>query len=265
MGRILLGAALVVACRGDFDASDADAGQETTSDSDSDSGSESTTDESTTDGDESETGSDTDTSSDTTDEGESDTGHSDLIEECDGCWSGWCEVGTSRCALGVFVTNENYIGAEIGGIDAADMLCANQAGGPGQPFRAWLSTSMEAAPDHVNLLDGRLYVLKDGSLVATAEQDFVTGGLLHPIDQDAQGMPAPAPSGDMACPNQGAWMVWTGTGATGEALTANCNDWSGSNGNGQLGRVDLTVGGWTDHCSSMCTRKGALYCFQNPL
>lgn len=243
-------------CRGDFDSTDSESGSESTS-------ADGTGSSSSSDGE--------DTSSDSTSESDSDstedtaeTGPSDLVEECDGCWSGWCEIGGNRCALGVFVTNVQFVGSDLGGVGGADMQCALQAGGPGQPFHAWVSTDAEAAPDHVNLLDDRLYVLKDGTLVAQAKQDFVTGGLFHAIDLDAQGAPAPPMTDDMACAGQGAWTVWTGTTATGESSGSDCSEWNGD-GNGVVGRSDRTVGGWTDQCSSMCHNKAGLYCFQDPL
>lgn len=136
------------------------------------------------------------------------------------CDVGWVGDGDSCEPVGIFVTRTRYESG-LGGLEGADALCAEVAGGLGFPgeWQAILSDSTRSASSRLAIFGPVLNT--KGELVAEDEGDLFDGTLSHAVRYDQTGLPVVL--GD----------VWTGTDNDGsrdgspDATDPNgfCNDW----------------------------------------
>ncbi len=161
---------------------------------------------------------------------------------------------TARIA---FVTSSLY-SANLGGIAGADAKCqvaANNAGLAGT-FRAWLSTDLDAARDHLTHATAP-YTLVNGTVVATSWTQLTSGTLMHPIDRTELGGAAVTGT-STSCTGA---AVWTGTDVSGNHYTSyNCSAWTLTSGSVVVGLATSATTGWTASCTGMCSGTAALYC-----
>jgi hypothetical protein len=121
----------------------------------------------------------------------------------------------------VFVTHDRFSG-DLGGLAGADAKCQDAASGfdiasSSGVFRAWLSDETTDARDRITPSAGP-YVLVDGlTVVADDFDDLITGDLLAPIDQAADGFVVPPFDGSVFS------HVWTSTGNDGTLLSTDSN------------------------------------------
>lgn len=173
--------------------------------------------------------------------------------------------------LAVFVTNDPYP-ANFGGIDAADLLCQNEAAQSadlkGRTFRAWLAPNDRDAgllpwnriksvdPAEYRTLDGKLL---STSLVELAREAKVVGITVTPTDVVVVG-PDPTP----------VWtgLDWNALGRMAIASPDNCKEWtlSESSVKGAGGTVCKAVclSTWFAGNPGLCTEKRRLYCVEEP-
>lgn len=149
----------------------------------------------------------------------------------------------------VFVTSSKHNG-DLGGLAAADDLCADLAAGAGLDgtFKAWLSAPGDPASGRHSHADVP-YVRTDRQRVADDWDDLVDGTLAARIDRDEDGAQV---SGD----------VWTGTLASGQAASATCGGFDSADEVGVCGSTGETGAGWTDNVQPFCTSALRLYCLQ---
>jgi cysteine-rich repeat protein len=198
-----------------------------------------------------ETTSATETGSATCGDGTQDPG-----EECDDSNTDPGDGCHSDCTVykAVFVTKAMVPGTEIGGLAGAHAICQGEAQevGLAGEFKAWLSTTNIAAMTEL-FHSPDPYRLVDGTLVAFSWGDLTDGVLTTQIDLTADGTPVGA--ADI--------RVWTGTGASGEAIPPTCGDWSMDAISGHSGRVNWVVADdWTDFVDLGCSESHRLYCFE---
>ena len=187
-----------------------------------------------------------------------------------------CEDGTCeplRCGNGgpctVFMTNDGFDGAQIGGLAGGDAKCqaaadastANLTG----TFRAWLSAGSDTPGTRFsNLADAGPYRLVpnggDGGnpppLVATDFADLLSCGatcLQSAINRNQDGQVQGGNPG-----------VWTGTLANGNASADTCEGWSSDSNaaNGMTGSGTNNTTFWTENGPGSCNLDFVLYCFQ---
>lgn len=162
----------------------------------------------------------------------------------------------------VFVTSTTYTGSAFGGLSGADSICNQRAaaGSLGGTYTAWLSTSTTDAADRVyHNPDG--YITTNGDMVANSWADLINADtndppsvdLLHTINYDEFGV------------DVGTVQPWTGTFENGIASTANCNNWTSSDGsdNGDAGLTNDVNIYWSEYVFLDCDDTGPLYCFEN--
>ncbi len=176
----------------------------------------------------------------------------------------WCDDGntidddgcTNSCDIDrlIFVTEDWWGGAELGGIGTAGTRCWARADAAGHPrpmaFQAWLSDG-EKSPLDYHHGDGR-YVLSTGQVVAENWEDLVDGELAHAIDRSAKGLLVEG-------------LVWTATAPDGSSYPdGNCGGWKDAEDElGLHGWSDLTDGGWTRYLEGVpCDSAGHLYCIE---
>jgi hypothetical protein len=174
------------------------------------------------------------------------------------------------CSKMVFVTSVEYDG-NLGGLTGADAKCQALANAKGLngTYLAWLSLSDGSASPltrftHPNVL----YVLVDGTVVATNWNELISGNLQHAIDLDENGSAV-------------AWALpWTNTRSNGSAipgrasggLNGDCTRWTSNASDeaclypdscttaGTTGRADY---GWTEYGNAQyCSMPHRFYCFQ---
>ena len=159
----------------------------------------------------------------------------------------WQGTGCGFVDAGVvFVTSEAWDGA-LGGPATADALCDGLAGSAGLvgSYRAWLSTSVEGAPQRV---DDQPYRRPDGVLVADGLGSLATTGPAAPIGQSESGVELDT-------------TVWTGTGAGG-VPGPTCSDWLAVEAEGMVGVSAALSEPWTASGAVPCDTVHHLYCFQ---
>lgn len=159
----------------------------------------------------------------------------------------------------VFVTSEvhpgNFAGANPPFMEA-DALCMTEASDAmlDGTFKAWISA--EGMGPISRFDDGFTgeYVLCGGNpdTVAQGWGGLVSGGLKHPIDVDANGVPVGTGK-----------PVWTGTHPNGTPATT-CGDWKVTTGQATTGLLDQTTGSWTEATLSDCDMPRRLYCIEDP-
>jgi hypothetical protein len=152
-----------------------------------------------------------------------------------------------------FVTSTTYTG-DLGGVAGADAKCQTRATAAGlanaSKFKAWLSDSTHSA---ISRLSGNgPWSRLDGYTVANDKTDLTDGMLFAPIEQTEQGT---------------YWNLyaWTGTDASGAAVTDTCNDWiDGTSGyQGVIGSGSLASELWTNYTGVVCSDTRPLYCFED--
>jgi hypothetical protein len=152
----------------------------------------------------------------------------------------------------VFVTAATQ-GANFGGLEGADALCASEALAAGLEgeFRAWLSTI--GSPVAGRFTQSSVpYVLVDGTPIAENWEDLTDGSLLAPIDIDAAGQ---SQGGD----------VWTGTLPSAEPFEDDDCAGYASNDAGMTGLCGTTrsIGpAWSASQTPSCDTPLRLFCFQ---
>jgi hypothetical protein len=155
----------------------------------------------------------------------------------------------------VFVTSNEFNGA-MGGLAGADELCmtAARAGNKGGTWKAWLSSSTEAAIDRMTV-DGPWYQeIAGGSLTKTFNNkaNFTTTPLAT-LGVNEQGV---------AMSNAADARHWTGTLSSGKASAENCVNWTnGTSANG--GSIGNGYSSWSFvNESASCSYQYALVCFE---
>ncbi|HMY10028.1 MAG TPA: hypothetical protein PKM44_04330 [Turneriella sp.] len=130
-------------------------------------------------------------------------------------------------------------------------------------FRAWLSVSgvsdakcrVQAQGNGCATNFPAPWLNTQGQQVVANFNDFGLGGLANPIKFDEFGV------------DQGPNLVWTNTGSSGTALTADCSGWT-SNSAGFFGAIgNRTSGGpiWTAEVPDQaCNTAQRMYCFASP-
>lgn len=181
-------------------------------------------------------------------------------EECDDGFEGSAKCTSSCELIGaiVFVTETSYTGAEIGGLDGADLLCQIAAvqGGLQNPgsYKAWLSTKSEAAKDRLEHLD-MAYVRVDRTVVAVDWVDLTDGTLQNPIQVTELNN------------NVGNKSVWTNTTLEGKSVPDgdDCDSWTSNTGGSQFGYSGAKLSPWTAADGVVfCSSKHRLYCIEQP-
>jgi hypothetical protein len=159
----------------------------------------------------------------------------------------------------VFVTSMGY-SAAFGGLGGADGLCQGRAAAVGMTgtYKAWLSTSVMAARDHL-LPGGAPIEFMNTTHVAETWDLLLAGPLESPINVTELGN-VTATTCD----------VWTNTRPDGTILhtdqPSTCSDFSSTSGTfdntGDTAGSDAT---WTDNttCSTSCGTPLRLYCFED--
>lgn len=159
----------------------------------------------------------------------------------------------------VFVTENTYTVGALGGISGANTICeqsANAAGLPGDNYRAWLSTQITSASEHLYHASNS-YILADRSTVVASNWDDLTDGvLLNGINLTEFG-------------NGLSGEVVTGTALDGDAIGCDCHEWASTNlcefdpfHAGDSGRSDSR---WTDFFRfNDCSIQAHLYCIRQP-
>jgi len=160
----------------------------------------------------------------------------------------------------IFVTNDAFVGGfeSIFGADAICTNLANQAGLPGNNWRAWLSNEFISISEH--LYHSELpYVMydKDGNrfVVANNWDDLTDGTLQSPINLNEFGE------------TLGSERVWTGTKTNGGLSNANCKNWQGTAKVffGITGLTSATDLKWTENSDiDQCIFPRHIYCIQQP-
>lgn len=154
----------------------------------------------------------------------------------------------------IFVTDEAYSGAQVGGFVAANGACqaaALCAGLPGE-YKAWLSDGNSSPSVNFTTMPQTPYLRVDGALVADGYSALAS------------------PSGIMQAPvsltstfaDASDAKVWTNTRADGTASVAHCNQWSSAAGDGDYGRASQTGIAWTHSADATesCASTHRLYC-----
>lgn len=155
----------------------------------------------------------------------------------------------------VFITSESFDSATFGGLDGADLLCAELASAAGREgtWKAWLSDAAHAAFDRVRGA-GPWYRFDEQVAVASRSELQGADGITRPINVDEQGATGVAS------------RVWTGE--TGASRTRSCSDWTESYfvcvncPTAVVGDSSESSPSWTAKDTAICAGTGRLYCFQ---
>ena len=128
----------------------------------------------------------------------------------------------------------------FGGVTAADYLITEAAASSGYipnwnssdiTWKAILSTTSQAAPEHINV-QGPVYNTH-GELVANDSADLWDGTIAHAIKYDERGGRLPVNYG-----------VWTGTNSLGHTSSQNAGDWTDTTKVAATGDPNATDAGW---------------------
>lgn len=179
--------------------------------------------------------------------------------DCD-CAQAGCFA--DMCTKTVFVVSK-AIPADIGGVAAADSLCAQQAAAAKLPgvYSAWLSDA-SSSPYQRFTKSTVPYVLADGSMLADDWDALTREGPAAVIDVDAAGQKVAAEDGA---------IVWTGTGVDGRSDDYNgasnfCSGWSRNvlEDSALIGYLTRRTksSDWSRVKTVPCTGAGFMYCVQ---
>ena len=183
------------------------------------------------------------------------------------CVSTDCDAGVCVAPKHVFVTNARFRGAEIGGLDGADMKCQGAAttAGLSGSYKAWLSDET-GSPSTRFARSTRPYIRVDGIVVAMSYADLVDGTLMAAISKtetNATGSSDPGSCNTVS--------VFTNTRADGTLASAatSCSNWTSSSGGADMGRLNDNNSSWTAACfpgdpvtSTLCNAPAPIYCFE---
>ncbi len=149
----------------------------------------------------------------------------------------------------MFVTSD---GREIWQLDSqaeADAWCESRATNlPPNTYRAWLSTTMQTAPQRMG--NARGWIRPDGQPVADTLADLTSGNHLYPprLDENGNDVTALDP------------RIATGTNATG-LLGLNCGDLSNRGQDFTYGNADAASSLWTQNGQRSCDEQDErIYC-----
>ncbi len=182
------------------------------------------------------------------------------VEECDDANedpNDGCDDACIRTRV-AFVTSDNMLIGDFGGIAGADSICRELAAAAdlenAETFKAWLSDETGAPGLDFHRSKGR-YALVTGIPIADDWDDLTDGTLLSPIIVDEHGELVLA-SG-----------VFTNTSASGAPIDSqySCGNWSSDEGDTWHGFCGATNYEWTDSVLGNPTSCGAparLYCFE---
>lgn len=146
-----------------------------------------------------------------------------------------------------FVTSEEFVGKELGGLVGADQRCQEAAAGlPANTYIAWLS---DPTTDAVSRLEGaRGWVRPDGEPVADEFTELAMRGPRVPLVVTEQ-------LDDV----RGFAEVWTGTDSQGQKHPSTCVGWTGD-GLGLIGDPSLALSAFTTFDARGCDQARRLYC-----
>lgn len=160
----------------------------------------------------------------------------------------------------IFVTRETFDGG-FGSIFGADAICTNlaqQAGLPGNNWRAWLGNQYISISEHLDH-STKQYVIYDSEgtsfIVANNWDDLLDGNINVPINLNQFGEVL------------GSERVWTGTKADGSLSMADCKNWHGTAKVffGVSGLTSVTDNRWTQNSDiDQCGFPRHIYCVQQP-
>ena len=166
---------------------------------------------------------------------------------CVGCVSG----GSYNYA---FVSSEQYLPGELGGVAGADGRCNELAGAAGLPgqYVAWLSTiGPPSVPAPTRLGSANGWIRTDGRPFAVSRVDLLGGAVLNPLGLDEAGLPSTGT------------VVATGTLYDGGVSTNTAGDWQDTTLTAPFEAGDTTAtttwwlgGGW-----NAATTRAHIYCF----
>lgn len=159
----------------------------------------------------------------------------------------------------VFVTNNTYLPAAIGGLAGADNICQTRANAVslGGSWKAWLSSSTVSAASRLTH-SNKPYRMLNNVNIANDWNSLVTNQvLLTPLNRNENNVAIAASN------------TWTGTNANGTiAVGTNfCSDWtvtSASPANVVLGLTSNATSWWTriTNVTQACNIARRLYCFE---
>lgn len=157
----------------------------------------------------------------------------------------------------VFLSSKVLGGVQPTGVAAFDAHCQSLAGAvsalSGKKFKAWLSTTDEAAVDHVG---ARGYLGEYRSMankrIAANGAALVSGNLDAKMNVTETGIAIDT-------------TVWTGTKPNGTVIAGGtCGNWKTQT-TGAIGSSDQVDGRWTDDTTTTpCGTTGPVYCFEAP-
>ena len=205
----------------------------------------------------------------------------ELDVDCGGhCGLASCDAGqmcsaTEQCAPNlfcadvcvvpkrVFVTNQTFTGAQIGGLSGGDAKCqgAANAAGLNGTYRAWLSDAT-GSPSTRFVQSTTPYVRTDGVLIANDWKALTDGNLNAPISKtETQSVTASEP----IC-NGATHFVFTNTTPAGTMNNPaqSCSGWTSDLGGSGWGNFSDASPLWTLTCTggNFCDKHAPLYCFE---
>ena len=150
----------------------------------------------------------------------------------------------------VFVTSQPISPGELGGLEQADLICAEFADAEGLPgeYVAWLSDQTTDAWERLS--GARGWVRLDGRPFADRPADIQSNRLYYPVTLDESGAEV-----------RDAFVV-TGTASGGLASGTDCSGWSDLAGTYQKGVVGALGSEWTAGGGPLpCSQEARLLCF----
>jgi hypothetical protein len=157
----------------------------------------------------------------------------------------------------LFVTRDEWLGAELGGLAGADAICqaaADQAAAVGSRvhgnYKAWLSDGSTDARDRL-VHSPYPYTNLGADPLAYDWEHLTSPPLLGPPFMDEYGTAHPY---DV--------RVWTGTTAQGTSTGYTCGRWDDPDAQGTRGLSWERTPEWTDSYHFDCSSYGHLYCIQ---
>jgi hypothetical protein len=189
-------------------------------------------------------------------------------------------MGAASPKMSFFITSATSTTGNLGGIAMADAKCAElamAAGVTGKTWKAYLSTTMEAARTRIGA--GPWFNFKGDMIAMNLEQLHEEGGMKNGLTQATnltdKGLIVSGRT--MKLPNEpNQHDILTGSDRAGMLMTgANCNNWTSNTGNSFVGHSDrmgtqmdpVTMASWNsshmDSCADTSQGGGAgrFYCF----
>ncbi len=176
---------------------------------------------------------------------------------CNEGYTGGGHIGgcTPIPATRVFLTNQVFSGA-LGGALGADAVCQEAADSAslGGAWMAWVSDSNVSVADRFAHSKSP-YKLLTGTIIAANWDSLTSTNLQAPINVDEE----------MNLDGSVSIGVWTGTDASGQADSNDCNDWTDANlASGLIGNGASSGTNWSASELRQCGGSNQLYCFEQP-